>query len=220
MKPIRDKEAGLGSGIRLWGAASLGVLLLGAWLSGCAHTYVVNLNAADPGDFDENRTVQPAEKYTGIWRSEKHEETWYILEKNGGRNVIVEDLEGNTGDFLGSIVASGVGELLFMGPNIETFVDYSMPVLNFADDQPVVQPVFRMHGIERVGPKVVLSELRPAWIRKMARNRPEDLRFLEAEDTLLITTEPKTLIQLLERENSPGTAFRIFRVLEYVGGMP
>ena len=208
--------------IQKYRIALLCVLLVCVLMTGCAHTYVSTLNAPDTRDVKKELVGPITEKYSGVWENRKNNEKWYLWTR--GKiilNVLLEDMNGNTGDFVCLIVETDSrGDLMFMEFNLDTFLELSVAAFEFSGDQAVVQPVTTIYNIDRAGKQVVLSELRPGWVRRRAREEPEKIQFLEVEDTVLITSEPMDLVHLLRAEDDLGIAFRKFRVLEYVGELP
>jgi hypothetical protein len=207
------------------------ILLLFSTLWGCAHTYVSLLGGWT--SYEDTWDLSRASQYTGIWKNTQKEEIWYLYDdglENGFMTAIIQDEDGNTGDFICRIISCCNGNEVALITALtdsfidraltDSFIDRALTFLYFSDDQPTVQPVFTIYHIDRKNNELMLLELRPAWVRKMAKNTPGKIRFLEVEDTLLITSEPADLIQLLESQDDLHTAFRKFRVLKYAGQVP
>lgn len=205
-----------------WSLFWLPVLLTTVWVSGCAHTHVATINAVDPDVLDGNRPEANVLEHPGIWESRKHKETWYLWDRPGGLNILIKDKDGDTGNFgFDVIVTDKGGELMFMVPDLLSFMELSIPWFEFSvENQTVIHPVVETYHLEKRGQNMVLSELRPGWIKKMAKKEPDKIQFIEIEDTVLVTSPPADLVEVLESQEDFHAAFREFRVLEYIGELP
>jgi hypothetical protein len=196
-------------------------LIMSGILSGCGHLYVASLHIPEPAVVE---TVSPRiQALVGTWTTQTHGETWYWFkgeEEDGYLFLIIEDKDGGTGVFQSVFVKVAEEELVFLEPSVFLFPGQSLAFLDFAEDHPVVQPIFTIYRFERSGRQVILSELRPGWLKNIVKGETVGIRFVEVDNCVLITSGPEEFLSFLEGQPDLPAAFRKFRVLNYNGKLP